>query len=175
MRKLLLPATLFIALASQGQVLNSTKKENIKNLFILMHQDSLIIKTIDAMTSSMVKTMSMVFNDTIYTNHGVDVSKISQKLMERSMKRSKENALQLLNEDMVDIYDKYFTVEEIEDFAVFYRSKSGQKLLNQTPAISKDVMTIMSIKYQKDFQQSFRKDIEEITNEITEQMKTQKN
>ncbi len=175
MRRLLLPAILLIALASQGQVQNSTKKEKIKNLFILMHQDSLIIKTLDAMTSSMVKTMSIMFNDTMYTNHGVDVSKIGQKLMERSMKKSKENALRLLNEDMVDIYDKYFTVEEIDDFAIFYGSKSGQKLLNQTPAISKDVMTIMSAKYQKDFQQSFKKDVEEITNEITEQMKDRKN
>jgi uncharacterized protein len=119
--------------------------------------------------------MSTLFSDTSYSNHGVEVSKMTQKLMERSMKRSQENALRLLNEDMVDIYDKYFTTEEIDDFATFYKSKSGQKMLSQMPAISKDVMTIMSDKYQKDFQQSIRKDVEEITNEILEQMKTQKN
>ncbi len=91
--------------------------------------------------------------------------------MERSMKKSKENALRLLNEDMVDIYDKYFTMEEIADFTTFYQSKSGQKLLNKMPDITKDIMDIMSAKYQKDFQQSFMKDVEEITNEITKQMK----
>jgi hypothetical protein len=173
MKKLLLPLTLLLTLVSQGQTQNSAKKEKIKQLFVLMHQDSLITKTLDAMTSSMVQSMSTIFNDTTYTNHGVDVSKITQKLMERSMKKSKENALKLLNEDMADIYDKYFTTEEIEDFTVFYKSKSGQKLLNQMPDITKDVMAIMSAKYQKDFQQSFVKDIEELTNEILEQIKAQ--
>lgn len=138
-----------------------------------MHQDSLIIKTLDGMSSSMVKNMSAMLNDTIYTNHGIDVSKFTQKLMERSMKRSKENALRLLNEDMVDIYDKYFTIEEIEDFTIFYKSRSGQKMLNQMPDITKDVMAIMSTKYQKEFQQSFMKDIEEIKNEISEKVKTE--
>lgn len=175
MRKLFLLTTVLISLVSQGQKQSSTKQEKIKNLFALMHQDSLIIKTFDGMASSMALNMATMFSDTTYTNHGVDVSKISQKLMERSMKKSKENALRLLNEDMVDIYDKYFTTEEIEDFTIFYKSKSGQKMLNQMPAISKDVMEIMSAKYQKDLQQSFMKDIEEITNEVTEQMKTQKN
>lgn len=172
MKKLLALLTLLIVLASQGKTQNSAKKEKIKTLFALMHQDSLIIKTFDAMSSSMVKNMSTMFNDTIYTNHDINVSGIIQKLMERNMKKSKENALKLLNEDMVDIYDKYFTIEEIEDFTVFYKSRSGQKMLNQMPDISKDVMAIMSSKYQKDFQQSIMKDIEEVTNEITEQNKT---
>jgi Uncharacterized protein conserved in bacteria len=173
MKKLPLLLSLLISLVSHGQIQNSIKKEKIKNLFVLMHQDSLIIKTLDGMSSSMVKNMSAMLNDTIYTNHGIDVSKFTQKLMERSMKRSKENALRLLNEDMVDIYDKYFTIEEIEDFTIFYKSRSGQKMLNQMPDITKDVMAIMSTKYQKEFQQSFMKDIEEIKNEISEKVKTE--
>jgi hypothetical protein len=174
MRKLLLSATLLIALVSHGQTQNSPKKEKIKNLFALMHQDSLIIKTFDGMTSTMVNSMSTMFNDTTYTNHGVSVSQVTQKLMVRSMKKSKETALKLLNEDMVDIYDKYFTIEEIEDFTAFYKSKSGQRMINHMPDITKDIMAIMSAKYQKDFQQSFMKDVEEITNEVTGQINSQK-
>jgi hypothetical protein len=174
MRKLLLSATLLIALVSHGQTQNSAKKEKIKNLFALMHQDSLIIKTLDGMTSTMVNSMSAMFNDTTYTNHGVSVSQVTQKLMVRSMKKSKETALKLLNEDMVDIYDKYFTIAEIEDFTTFYKSKSGQRMINQMPDITKDIMAVMGAKYQKDFQQSFMKDVEEITNEVTEQINSQK-
>jgi uncharacterized protein len=172
MRHLFLSLALLITLTSQAQVHNQIKKDKIKALFVLMHQDSLIIKTLDGMSSAMVKNMSAMFNDTTYTNHGIDVSKINQKLMEKSMAKSKENALQLLNEDMVDIYDKYFSAEEIDDFTKFYTSTSGQKLLNKTPDISKDVMAIMSAKYQKDFQQSFMKDMEEVTTEITEQLRS---
>jgi len=169
MNQLLLSLTLVLALTTQGQ---PAKKEKIKTLFALMHQDSLMIRTIDAMTTSMVNNMTKIFNDTVYTNHGIDPSVIAQKLMKKSLQKSKENALKLLNGDMVDIYDKYFTIEEIDDFSNFYKSKSGQKLLNQMPNITKDIMAVMSTKYQADFQQSFMKDIQEMTNEMTEQMKT---
>ena len=166
MRRLLLSLTLLIILASQGLAQTTPKKEKIKALFAIRHQDSLVIKVFDGMASSMLKNISGMFDDTAYTNRGIDVSAITQKLMTKTMKKSKEIALRLLSEDMVDIYDKYFTTEEIDDFTTFYKSKSGQKLLNQTPNMSKDVMAIMSSKYQKDFQQSFMKDVEQITNEI---------
>lgn len=169
MKRLLLPFALLIALASQAQAQHAAKKEKIKALFASMHQDSLIIKTLDGMTASMVNSMSTIFNDTAYTNHGVDVSKVTQKLMERSMQRSKVTALRLLNEDMVDIYDKHFTIEEIEDFSTFYKSRSGQKLLSEMPDITKDVMAVMTTKYQKDFQASLMKDLEEVTKEVSDE------
>jgi hypothetical protein len=55
MRKLLLTAALLTMLVLQGQAQSQTKKEKIKSLFAVMHQDSLIIKTLDAMSSSMAK------------------------------------------------------------------------------------------------------------------------
>ncbi len=88
------------------------------------------------------------------------------------MAKSKEIALKLVNEDMVNIYDKYFTTEEIDDFIGFYKSRSGQKLLAQTPDITKDVMAIMTTKYQADFQQSFVKEVQEIIKEMEKEMKT---
>jgi hypothetical protein len=122
----------------------------------------------------MVQNLSAMFNDTAYTNHGIDASKFTQKLVEKNMKRGKEIALKLVNVDMVDIYEKYFTIEEIEDFTAFYKTKSAQKLLAQMPEITKDIMTIMSTKYQKDYQATFMKDVEEIKNELTEQAKVKK-
>ena len=173
MKHILLSIALFFTLITQGLAQNPIKKEKIKTLFALMHQDSLVIKTIDAMTSTMVKNMARMFSDTNYTKMGMDISSMTQMLMENSMQKSKENALKLLNVDMVDIYDKYFTIEEIDDFSVFYKSKSAQKMLTQMPDISKDIMTIMTTKYQTDMQQSFMKQIEEMTKEITEKKKAE--
>ena len=173
MRHILLSIALFFALTTQGLAQNLTKKEKIKTLFALMHQDSLVIKTIDGMTSSMFNNMTRMFNDTNYTKLGLDFSYLTKKIMENSMQKSKESALKFLNVDMVDIYDKYFTIEEIDDFSVFYKSKSAQKMLSQMPDISKDIMTIMSTKYQADIQQSFMKEIEEMTKESTEQKKAE--
>jgi hypothetical protein len=169
--KLFLSLTIFLLFFSQTQAQNSAKKESIKKLFILMHQDSLMIKSIDGITATMVKNMTKMFSDTTYSESGIDISKITQKLMERSMQRSKESALKLLNGDMVDVYDKYFTEAEIEDFSTFYKSASGQKMLTQMPEITKDIMTIMTTKYQTGFQQSYMKDVQEITNEMIEQAK----
>lgn len=171
MKQILLAITILLALASQVQSQALTKKEKIKTLFAIMHTDSLIIKSMDGMAASMVNNMTPMLNDTAYKNHGIDVSKYLQKVMQKSMQRSKEIALTLMNVEMVDIYDKYFTIEEIEDFTTFYKSKSGQKMLTKTPDISKDVVTIMTTKYQPDFQQSFMKDMQEIQNEMAEEMK----
>ena len=160
MRHIILSMAFLFAVTTQGLAQNSMKKEKIKILFALLHQDSLMIKTIDGMTSSMVKNMARMLSDTSYTKMGTDMSGITQKFIERSMQKSKESALKLLNGDMIDIYDKYFTVEEIDDFSVFYKSKSGQKLITQMSDITKDIMTIMTTKYQMELQQSFMKEIE---------------
>ena len=171
----ILSATIFLLIFSQTPAQSSEKKENIKKLFVLMGQDSLVIKTVDGMSTSMLTNMTKMFSDTAYTKMGIDVSKITQKIMDRNLQRTKENALRLINEDMVDIYDKYFTTEDITDFSKFYQTKAGQKLVTQTPAITKDLMTIMITKYQKDFQLSLANDIQEILKEINEQMKSRQN
>ncbi len=170
MKQTVLLVGFILILTTLAQSQNSPKKEKIKALFAVMHQDSTVIKTIDAMTASMVNNMTKMLSDPKYSSQDIDVSKLSKRLMEKSMQRSKENALKLLNEDMVDIYDKYFSIEEIDDFTKFYKSTSGQKMIAHLPDISKDVMAVMSTKYQADFQQTIMKDIEEITNELRVQM-----
>jgi len=169
--RLLLSLVFILVLTTIGQSQDVTKKEKIKGLFALMHQDSLIIKTFDAMTTSMVSNMTKIFSDTTYTNIGIDAAEISQRLIAKTMKKSKDNALNLLNFDMVDIYDKYFTSEEVDDFSNFYKSKSGQKLLTQMPNITKDIMTVMTTKYQSDFQQSLMKDVQEIIEQASSKQK----
>lgn len=57
-------------------------------------------------------------------------------------------------------------------FTMLYESKSGQKWVTQMPYITKDILTIINSKYQTDLQQIFMKDIQEMINEMTEQMKT---
>ena len=165
MKQIIYSLTFLFSLALQGQAQSQTKKEKIKSLFIEMHQDSLMIKTLEGMTISMTNQMAAIFKDSAYANTGIDYSAKLEKLMTKYMDQSKINALRLLNEDMVDIYDKYFSDKEIDDFRKFYTSKSGQQLLNQMPNITRDLMAIMSTKYQSGFQQSLMKDIQEIMKE----------
>ena len=74
MRHIILSIALLFVITTQGLAQNPTKKEKIKTLFALLHQDSLVIKTIEGMTSSMVKNMARMLSDTSYTKMGADVS-----------------------------------------------------------------------------------------------------
>ncbi|MFT3752304.1 MAG: DUF2059 domain-containing protein [Paludibacter sp.] len=44
---------------------------------------------------------------------------------------------------MTQLYDKYFTEQDIKDFIVFYKSPAGQKYINVMPEITKYMMTNM--------------------------------
>ena len=169
MKQTFLALTLLFCISIYAHAQTEPKKEKIKYLFSLMHQDSLIKKTFDAMSSSMAIQMATIFKDTIYTKAGINYSDKYAKIMQKTMEASKENATKLINEDMVDIYDKYFAIEDIESFISFYKSASGQKMLDKLPEITKDIMTAMTVKYQPGIQQSMMKEIEEIMKDMPKQ------
>ena len=53
---------------------------------------------------------------------------------------------------LVPIYDKYFSQKEMQDLVNFYRSDSGRKLLQLTPAISQESMETTLHYFQKKMQ-----------------------
>lgn len=169
MKQTFLALTLLFCISINGQSQTGPKKEKIKYLFSLMHQDSLISKTNEAMSLSMVTQMAGIFKDSIYTKGGINYPDKFAKIMQKSMEASKEYTKKLINEDMVDIYDKYFTIVDIEDFITFYKSKSGQKMLDKLPEITTDMMTALTVKYQPIMQQSIMKEVEEMMKDMPKQ------
>ena len=77
------------------------------------------------------------------------------------MQIMKNISTRMLNEDMLILYDKYFTQEEINDFIHFYKTPSGQKYINSTPEITKEMMTIMMQKYMPEIKNAMMGKIEE--------------
>lgn len=125
-----------------------------------MHQDSLMVKMMKQMTTAMSTGMNATMQkaniaDTFYSNN-------SKMMMDKSMEATKGIMLRMVKEDMVDVYDKYFSMQEIQDFMIFYKSKSGQKLLEKTPDLSNDMITIMQTKYGAEMQQAMMKAMEEM-------------
>ena len=157
MKKVIYFISILLSLTINGRSQDLTKKDKIRNLFTIMHQDSIMIKTINMMSSAMVTNLKKQYTDSTNIKKGIDISGIAQNYMEKS----KELVLLFLNNDMVDIYDKYFTTEEIDDFINFYKSKSGQKLLTQMPEMQKEIMITMMTKYQNTLQKLFIKDIQD--------------
>jgi len=149
MKKLILVSTIFFIVTVNGY--SQTKKESIKELFRLMQQDSMIDKMFNSILPSMMSQMQSNMDSEDST-----ASARSNELMNSTMTATKEMAKKLINEDMVAIYDKYFSQSEINDFIAFYKSSSGQKLLRSTPDIQKDLMTVMMQKYMPEIQKTIK-------------------
>ena len=77
------------------------------------------------------------------------------------MNEVKKLSIYMVKEEMVNIYEKHFTQDEIKDLIKFYESPTGKKLLETTPEISKDLMNSMKTNYMPEFQ-------EKLTNKLYE-------
>lgn len=138
MKKVVLVSVLCISafLNSYAQ----TKMESVKELFHLMQTDSLMDKTFKSMIPAMFKQMTSQVKDSAALAR-------SKELLTYTLESTKGIVKKMLNEDMVLLYDKYFTENEINDFIAFYKSPSGQKLIQVQPDIQKEMMTVMFQKY----------------------------
>jgi uncharacterized protein len=88
----------------------------------------------------------------------------SNEMMTSMMQTVKEISKKLINEDMVALYDKYFTQNEINDLISFYKTPTGQKFIKVTPEIQKEIMMVMYQKYMPEMQKSIKARVEELKN-----------
>lgn len=131
------------------------KSADLKKLFTLMNTD----KMLDDMMNNMIPAMKQQAGAQI---QGADAKEKMEKYIEFLMTETKELSKKLINEEMVQIYDKHFTATEIKDLIVFYESPTGQKMLAKTPEITKDLMNAMVTKYMPEYQERLRKKLEEL-------------
>ena len=127
-------------------VFAQSKQASIKELFLIMKNDSMMNKMLDSMVPSMARQMQLQVKDSV-------ASAISVNIMNVSMQTVKGFIPQMMD-DMALIYDKYFTEKEIKDFIVFYKSPSGQRYLSLSPEIMKEFMGTMMQKYMPEIQKT---------------------
>jgi hypothetical protein len=141
----------FILASSHAQ----TKQASIKELFHLMQTDSIMEKTFASIIPSMLNQIPSAIKDS---------ASLAQrdKMMGGIMKIAKDICTKMINEDMVVIYDKYFTQVEVDDFIRFYKTPAGQKFIKMTPTIQGDLMNIMMQKYMPEMTKSIATTISEI-------------
>ncbi len=118
------------------------KKESIRQLFALMKQDSVMIKA--------YASVQLITNRS-FTAQIKDSCKLAQS--RETIQKTKQLMSELypkIQTEMIDYYDKYFTQSEINDFIRFYKSASGQKMLDASPLIMKEMMSSFQEKYMKE-------------------------
>jgi uncharacterized protein len=143
---------LLISLASFN-LSAQTKKEKIVYLLNLMQSEKLMNSAFDNVVNMYKQQASTkeTKNDSI-----------SAVFMAYAIDETKALVKKMINEDVVQIYDKYFTDKEIQKYLDFYKTPEGKKMLDMTPAIQTDLMTVMMNKYMPELQEKFKKKLEEL-------------
>ena len=141
----------FVLLISIIAIFNAqsqTKQENIKVLFQLMQTDSVVEKMMNSMIPVMMKSIPQAQDSTAKSQLDATMKKMTQVMMVITKR--------LLNEDMVVLYDKYFTESEISDLATFYKSPAGKKMVAVSPELNKEMMMVLITKYFPEMQQMLK-------------------
>ncbi len=138
MKKLTLIFTICLMsiLSAQAQ----SKHESVLKLINLMQQDAMVDKMFEGMSSSFSAQLQSQAKDS--------AAQVKAKAMMDAMFGSiKGITKKLINEDMVTLYEKYFTETDIQSYIRFYQSPSGKKMITVMPDMQKDIMNIMMTKY----------------------------
>ena len=133
------------------------KTSDLKKLFGLMKSE----KMIEEMLNNMVPMLKQQANEAI---KGSNSQEKLDKYVDFIKEGLKELTSELINKDMVNIYDKNFTHEDIQDLIKFYESPTGKKMIEKTPEITKEVMNLMMSKHMLEFQGKLKQKMDELKN-----------
>jgi hypothetical protein len=114
---------------------SQTKQESIKELFSLMKLES-------------------TFDKIVIPFQSLQKDSVSKGITGSLMNSIKPMFKKIMDEDMVRIYDKYYTQQEIKDLIRFYKTKTGQKFINTSPDIQNEIMSVLKSKYMGEFLKS---------------------
>jgi len=131
-----------------------TKKDKIIQLFGLMNSDKMI--------NAVVDNMSKMFQYPSAEQNNAKKDSIQAEYLSYVKSETKAFSKKLINEDMVNIYDKYFTEQDILKYIDFYNSPEGKKFIEQSPNIQKDLMTNIINNYLPDLKNKFRNKLDEL-------------
>ena len=132
--------------------ISQNKTDDIKELLQLIHSEEMINKVLDNVVSAVRQQASSELKD-------------NQKLKEfMSFVYDEKNTLvsNLIDYDLVQIFDNYFSQDEILELLKFCNTTAGQKLIKLIPEIQKDLMDKVISKYGPDLQKKLLDKLNEI-------------
>lgn len=131
MKKLFLLSILTIAFTTNAVA--QDKISDIKYLLELINSEQVS----DAMINSMIPVLKQQVGEKIKENNAKEKF---DRTMDAMMDEVEELSNKLVNVELVNIYEKHFTHEEIKDLIKFYESPTGKKILEKSPEITKELM-----------------------------------
>jgi uncharacterized protein len=129
---------LFFCLGIVTCSFGQTKRDSIKELFHLMKDDSTTKKVTDSLMPLLTKKMGMEKDSTAKAK--------SQEKM-KAMLEMVKTIISKVKEDRLNLYDKYYTQQDIDAMIVFYKSPAGRKYVRTTPEITKEIVMKVITEY----------------------------
>jgi hypothetical protein len=147
--------SLFIILLAALSMNVSAQNSHNKTLklFKLMGTE----KAMDAMSGNMTAMFSQ--SPTMF---GGDQKKVKE-LASFSQNEIKKLMPKIIA-DMVPVYERYFTQQEIQKYIDFYSTPEGKKLANSAPILQKEMMSNMMTKYMPQLRSNLTAKMEELRN-----------
>jgi hypothetical protein len=141
--RMLVIATLCLAFAAPAWAQSSDNdpatKDDIEVYLRTMHTHDMIQRTMEAM----LKPMHQMFKDQMANGDGpipADAERQFNKTMDAMMKGMPFDEMM---QAMIPVYQKHFTKGDITALNAFYSSPTGQKVLEELPAITGESMQAM--------------------------------
>ena len=110
-----------------------------------MQVDKMINSTLDNMLPMLKQQAKSQFR-------GENANEKFNAFVEHISEEAKLMSKNLLEEEMLALYDKHFTHQEIKDLIWFYESPTGKKIIEKSPELTKEIMTKMMSKHLPELQ-----------------------
>ena len=120
-------------------------KQDIQHLFEVMQIHQQMRQVMDAM----MKQQTTMMHETLkrrYPQISAERIASADRLMEETMK---DMPMDAMLDDMIPIYQKHFSKSDIDAMTVFYGSPTGQKMMQEMPALTSESMQASYARMQK--------------------------
>jgi hypothetical protein len=146
---------------AQSADTDPASKDDVILYLRTMHSHDMMQKTMQAMLGSMRQMFSEQFEKDGKTPPA-DAEKHFNAIMDEVIKGM---PLDEMTEATIPVYQKHFTKGDIDHLIAFYSSPTGQKLLDEMPAITGESMTAMMpimVKYMDNSKQRIQQQVKEM-------------
>jgi len=154
---LLITCALF-AQASAQSVAETEKQAAIRELVVIMNSSFKASDMINMMEAQSDEAVNRFFKAALAENKELtdeqkkefevllydELIEIPKRYQEKILKRIDIDAL--TDQMIISLYDKHFTLSEVKDLLIFYRSATGQKILKTTPLLMEEMLRDMTEK-----------------------------
>jgi hypothetical protein len=158
----LILATACTTLGQQAAVDTSASREDIRNLFDVMH----IRDQMTQVMNQVLQQMKSMNHEQIKKHHPEVSDEEIARLDAMSDQYLKDIPIDGMLDDMVPVYQKHLTKADVDAMVGFYSSPTGQKILTEMPQMTAEGMQAMQPRMRK-----MMEDASEKMEKMTQQQK----